>query len=223
MIRLNDIKVEVKNRTILDIPELELAKGKRYGVIGENGSGKTTLLRIIAGTLISNDGQLKGLPSKGEMGYLPQSPYAFSLSVLENVKMAIPVENSEQIAKTALEKVGMGALLKSRGNRLSGGERQRMGLARVLALPRSLLILDEPSSATDIRGTNLIEALLLDWHRESQGTLIFSTHSPAQVVRLADEVLFMDKGRVIERGSPREIFDSPVNEETRSFLSHWKL
>lgn len=223
MIRLNDIKVEVKDRTILDIPRLELAKGKRYGVIGENGSGKTTLLRVLAGTLIGHQGRLVGMPPPGELGYLPQSPYAFSLSVLENVKMAIAEENSDQLARNALKKVGLSDLLRSRGNRLSGGEKQRMGLARVLALPRSLLILDEPSSATDIRGTDIIEALLLDWYRESKGTLFFSTHSPAQVVRLADEVLFMDKGRVIERGSPREIFDSPVNEETRSFLSHWKL
>lgn len=223
MIKLNDIRVEVKNRTILDIPRLELAEGKRYGVIGENGSGKTTLLRLLAGTLEPNTGQLRGMPAAGQVGYLPQSPYAFSLSVLENIKMAITEENSEQIAKTALEKVGLSALLRSRGDRLSGGEKQRMGLARLLALPRSLLILDEPSSATDIRGTDVIEALLLDWHRESKGTLIFSTHSPAQVVRLAEEVLFMDKGRVIERGSPKELFDAPQNEETRSFLSHWKL
>lgn len=223
MIELNDIRVEVKNRTILDIPGLELAEGKRYGVIGENGSGKTTLLRLLAGTLVPNSGQLRGMPAAGQVGYLPQSPYAFSLSVLENIKMAITEENSEQIAKTALEKVGLSALLRSRGDRLSGGEKQRMGLARLLALPRSLLILDEPSSATDIRGTDVIEALLLEWHRESKGTLIFSTHSPAQVVRLAEEVLFMDKGRVIERGSPKELFDAPQNEETRSFLSHWKL
>lgn len=223
MIELNDIRVEVKNRTILDIPGLELAEGKRYGVIGENGSGKTTLLRLLAGTLVPNTGQLLGMPVAGQVGYLPQSPYAFSLSVLENIKMAITEENSEQIAKTALEKVGLSALLRSRGDRLSGGEKQRMGLARLLALPRSLLILDEPSSATDIRGTDVIEALLLEWHRESKGTLIFSTHSPAQVVRLAEEVLFMDKGRVIERGSPKELFDAPQNEETRSFLSHWKL
>lgn len=223
MIELNDIRVEVKNRTILDIPCLELAEGKRYGVIGENGSGKTTLLRLLAGTLAPNTGQLRGMPAAGQVGYLPQSPYAFSLSVLENIKMAITEENSEQIAKTALEKVGLSALLRSRGDRLSGGEKQRMGLARLLALPRSLLILDEPSSATDIRGTDVIEALLLEWHRESKGTLIFSTHSPAQVVRLAEEVLFMDKGRVIERGSPKELFDAPQNDETRSFLSHWKL
>lgn len=223
MISLRDIKVEVRNRTILDIPALELQSGLRYGVIGENGSGKTTLLRILAGTLHPSQGNIEGIPGQDQVGYLPQSPYAFSMSVLKNVTMAIDSPDPDARAREALAKVGMANLLQSRGDKLSGGEKQRMGLARVLAIPRKLLILDEPSSATDIRGTDIVEALLLDWYREQAGTLIFSTHSPAQVVRLADEVLFMDQGRVIERGSPKLIFEAPSRAETKSFLSHWRL
>jgi len=64
---------------------------------------------------------------------------------------------------------------------------------------------------------------LQDWFARSDGTLIFSTHSPAQALRLSDEILFMEKGKVIEQGDPKELFENPQQEETRSFLSHWRL
>ena len=223
MIRLTDIRVRYNNRLILDVPLLELKNGKRYGLIGENGSGKTTLLRILAGTLIPDSGTIEGTEAADKMGYLPQAPHAFSISVLENVKMALDQADADQIAKLALEKVGMSALIAARGDKLSGGEKHRMALARLLAKPRELLILDEPSSATDIRGTDIVEALLQDWYQDSRGTLIFSTHSPAQAMRLADEVLFMDAGRIIERGVPSVVFKNPEKAQTISFLSHWRL
>ncbi|MFA5612815.1 MAG: ATP-binding cassette domain-containing protein, partial [Anaerolineaceae bacterium] len=112
-------------------------------------------------------------------------------------------------------------LADSRGNRLSGGERQRLGLARVLAVPKEVLLLDEPTSATDIRGTDIVEALLQEWFEKTKGLLIFTTHAPAQALRMADEVIFLEEGKVVETGSPQTLFNQPQEPQTQAFLSHW--
>jgi len=224
MIELKDILVRAKERVILDIPHLIFEKGKRYGIIGENGSGKTTLLRVMMGTVQPSQGTIEGLPPNQQTGYLPQSPYAFSFSVLRNVSMVFPnVSDQDELALKALEKVRLSALAQSRGNTLSGGERQRLGLARVLALPRDVLLLDEPTSATDIRGTDVVEALLQEWFQKTTGVLVFTTHAPAQALRIADEVIFLEEGRVVESGSPQEVFYNPRKPQTQAFLSHWVI
>jgi ABC-type nitrate/sulfonate/bicarbonate transport system ATPase subunit len=129
------------------------------------------------------------------MGYMPQNPYAFSFSVLRNVEMALDGEaEREAAAREALRRVGMDALAQASGSKLSGGEAQRMAFARMIAKPRQLLLLDEPTSSTDIKGTDLIEATLLSYLQANACTLIFSTHSPAQALRLAEEVIFWIRG-----------------------------
>lgn len=224
MIELKNVVVKAKNRLILDVPELHFEKGKRYGIIGENGSGKTTLLRLLMGTVKASQGSIEGLNLDHKVGYLPQSPYAFSFSVLRNVSMTLEKEQArETLAFNTLEKVGLAGLIHSRGSTLSGGEKQRLGLARVLAVPKEVLLLDEPTSATDIRGTDLVEGLLQEWFEKTKGLLIFTTHAPAQALRLADEVIFLEDGKVIETGSPEDLFNHPRQEETRAFLSHWVI
>ena len=126
-------------------------------------------------------------------------------------------------AARALEAVGMQNLLMARGNKLSGGEAQRMAVARMIAKPRQLLLLDEPTSSTDIRGTDSIENTLLEYTRNTHCTLIFSTHSPAQVLRLAEEVIFLDQGRILERGPARGVLENPQTENARLFLQHWRI
>lgn len=224
MIELKDVLVQAKDRLILDVPSLRFERGKRYGIIGENGSGKTTLLRVLMGTVKASQGSIEGLNLDHRVGYLPQSPYAFSFSVLRNVSMTLENEQTrEDLAMDVLEKVGLGSLTHSRGSTLSGGEKQRLGLARVLAMPREVLLLDEPTSATDIRGTDIVEALLKEWFEKTRGLLIFSTHAPAQALRMADEVIFLENGKVIETGSPQDLFNHPREVETQAFLSHWVI
>lgn len=224
MIELKDVLVQAKDRLILDVPSLRFERGKRYGIIGENGSGKTTLLRVLMGTVKASQGSIEGLNLDHRVGYLPQSPYAFSFSVLRNVSMTLENEQTrEDLAMDVLEEVGLGSLTHSRGSTLSGGEKQRLGLARVLAMPREVLLLDEPTSATDIRGTDIVEALLKEWFEKTRGLLIFSTHAPAQALRMADEVIFLENGKVIETGSPQDLFNHPREAETQAFLSHWVI
>ena len=128
MISLHNVTKRYAGRTILDIPELSFEEGKRYALIGVNGSGKSTLLRLIAGTLKPDSGQIQGVPL-ADMGYMPQSPYAFSFSVRKNVEIAL--QKTSQPAKSALaalETVGLSALAEARGDKLSGGGNPAHGL-----------------------------------------------------------------------------------------------
>ncbi len=223
MITARNILVKVGGREILDIPLLEFEEGKRYGLIGENGSGKTTLLRVLAGTLKPTQGEVTP-QHLDDFGYMPQSPYAFSFSVLRNVEIALEnTPDRREKAARALEAVGMQNFLWARGNKLSGGEAQRMAVARMIARPRKLLLLDEPTSSTDIRGTDSIENTLLDYARNSSCTLIFSTHSPAQALRLAQEVIFLHQGKILEKGPALEVLENPQTESARLFLQHWRI
>ena len=223
MIDLRDVVQQFGGRIVLEIPELQFVPGKRYGLIGENGSGKTTLIRMLAGTSKPTSGRIEGLEGK-KVGYLPQSPYAFSFSVLQNVALALNGHgDAKEIAQKALVAVGMESLMDARGDRLSGGEAQRMALARVLVRAYDVLLLDEPTSSTDVRSMDLIETTLKEYVQKTQCTLIFSTHSPAQALRLADEVLYLEKGRLVEQGLAETLFHSPQDERTKAFLRHWSL
>lgn len=223
MIDLRDVVQQFGGRIVLEIPELQFVPGKRYGLIGENGSGKTTLIRMLAGTSKPTSGRIEGLEGK-KVGYLPQSPYAFSFSVLQNVALALNGHgDAKEIAQKALVAVGMESLMDARGDRLSGGEAQRMALARVLVRAYDVLLLDEPTSSTDVRSMDLIETTLKEYVQKTQCTLIFSTHSPAQALRLADEVLYLEKGRLVEQGLANTLFHSPQDERTKAFLRHWSL
>lgn len=223
MIEIRNITKKFESRTILDIPALSIEIGKRYALIGVNGSGKTTLLRIIAGTLQPDMGEINHIPSD-HIGYMPQSPYAFSFSVKKNVEIALTRStDSAGRADKALELVGMSQLAHARGNQLSGGETQRMAFARMIALPRKLLLLDEPTSSMDIRGTDQVEDALLRYQVETGCTVILSTHSPAQALRLAEVIIFLDCGRIVEQGSAVSVLKKPQHEVTKLFLQHWKL
>ena len=223
MIDLRDVVQQFGGRIVLEIPGLQFVPGKRYGLIGENGSGKTTLIRMLAGTSKPTSGRIEGLEGK-KVGYLPQSPYAFSFSVLQNVALALNGHgDAKEIAQKALVSVGMEGMMNARGDRLSGGEAQRMALARVLVRAYEVLLLDEPTSSTDVRSMDLIETTLREYVEKTQCTLIFSTHSPAQALRLADEVLYLEKGRLVEQGLAETLFHSPQDERTKAFLRHWSL
>ena len=93
----------------------------------------------------------------------------------------------------------------------------------MIAAPRKLLILDEPTSATDIAGNDLVESALIKYARATGCILIIATHSPAQAMRLSDTVIMLDDGRIVENGPSAEILREPKSEEGRLFLQHWKL
>lgn len=225
MIKIKDIIKEYDGRRILNIDELIFDDNKIYSIMGANGSGKSTLLRILAGVLPADSGTVgHSIVNKRKIGYLPQKPYGFGFSVLKNVEMALDKNKSRtEEAKEALKAVGMLKMAESKGSTLSGGETQRMALARVMAYPREALLLDEPTSASDISGIDLIETAILEYKKRNQCTVIFSTHMPAQALRLADVVIFLDNGVIAEWGSAEKVLTRTENEVTKQFLKHWRI
>lgn len=205
-------------RTVLQIPCLEISEGTRLAVLGPNGSGKSTMLKILAGVL-KNDGEKISLSG---CGYLPQKSYAFDMTVIKNAESTLwdlPRSKRREKAENALRETGMLSLSEAQGKTLSGGEMQRLALARVLAREPKILLLDEPTAACDIESENLIESALSKWN----GTLIFSTHSPAQAMRLGDKAVFLEKGKILEFGSPEKVIMNPKSERVQEYMSHWRI
>jgi len=225
MIDMVNVQKRYGARVALDIPALSIETGERLAVIGPNGSGKSTLLRLLAGVIGADEGVVQsGAFVRGEIGYLPQKPYAFDLSVQKNVELALAGEDGRvERAREALERVGLLHLAKARANRLSGGETQRMAIARVLAKPRKLLMLDEPTASADIQAIELIERAVLDYVDQTGCTLVFSSHAPSQAMRLSTRVLALDGGRIGEHGETAQVLQSPNQESTKAFLKNWKL
>lgn len=227
MVTLQNITKEYGERTVLDIPYFAFKSGRRYAVIGANGSGKTTALRIMAGALEPTSGRVEHVDGvRGGLGYMPQKSYAFGFSVLKNVTIALhgmEKAGAEAAAREALGKVNMLGFAEAKGSGLSGGETQRLALARMLAKKRPLLLLDEPTSATDISGIETIEAALLEYCEQTGCTLIFSTHSPVQATNLAQEIIMLDNGRIVESGSAAQVLYQPRSEQGKRFLRRWKL
>ncbi|MDO4573222.1 MAG: ABC transporter ATP-binding protein [Clostridia bacterium] len=223
MIRVRGLKKRYGGRVVLDIAALDIGAGERVALLGPNGSGKSTLLKLLAGVLRPDEGELS---VAAEACYLPQTPYAFDCSVRRNVLLALhglPRAEAEAEAMRALSLVGLETLAEARGNRLSGGETQRMALARVLARPHALLLLDEPTSAADLAAGGAIEAALADYLDARGAALLFSTHAPAQARRLAERVLLLHEGRVAEDGAPEAVLNAPETPEAAAFLKHWRF
>ncbi len=229
LIELRSLQRLFHRRKVLDIDQLALMRGHRYALVGANGSGKSTLLKLLAGVIKPTGGEIvyHGLDGEYDRAYLPQKPYRFSFSVRQNVIMAIPdkamdKQQRRQQAEEALRRLGIEALADAKGNKLSGGEGQRLALARLLAMPHRLLLLDEPTSATDIAGNELFEEALKNYLAQNQSTLIFATHTLSQAVRLADTVIFLDDGKAVEQGPPEQVLYHPQSDGGKAFLRFWQ-
>lgn len=231
-IELIKVKKQFKNKKALDIENLSLNEGRIYGVLGPNGSGKTTMLRCLAGVEKIDSGNIYFNGSEQEliknMAYMPQQTYLFDMTALENVMLGIlnkgcnKAEAKKQ-AMDALECVGMSSFANEKARSLSGGESQRVALARTLVLRKSVILLDEPASATDVTGLHLIEKYIKQINELYKATIVFTTHNPSQAARISNEVVMMSFGRVVEKGETSHIFDRPQGQETKEFLKSWKI
>lgn len=233
------MKIEVRKarrlrngRVILDAEGLVVESGTIAAVIGLNGAGKTTLLRAVSGLeseegdCILYDGEMK-IPHD-RIAHLTQSSYLFDMTVRRNVLLGLHGKGyteteKEAMALEALKRVGMEAFIDKKTRTLSGGEAQRVTLARTLVMKKDLLVLDEPSSATDIQGAELMESLIRDVNKGSGATVIMTTHNPSQALRLADLIVFMSGGRILEWGHPSKLLKDPQNEETMKYFRNWRI
>ena len=207
-----------EGRTVLDFPGLELESGKIYAVIGANGSGKSTFSKILAGVLPA-DRRGKWLDG-GSVGYMPQKNYAFRMSTKANILLN---GSDEKRANKLMEAIQIHHLASKRADRLSGGETARMALVRLMMKPYDLVILDEPTAAMDMETTILSENLIADYVQETGCAMILVTHSLQQARRIAHQVLYFHKGKLLEYGPKEQVLYDPQMMETKGFLEFYGI
>lgn len=233
--KLHNISKQYHDREVLRINHLEIPDGKIYTILGPNGSGKTTLLRIMALLLRNDEGSLEVLGEKVEwnkgqilrlrrqMSMVTQTSFMFQGSVNYNVayglrKRKMADREIRRRIGEILEMVGMSAYQEADARTLSGGERQKVAIARALILEPRVLFLDEPTSNIDIASAAEIEKYIKYINETWGTTIIMVTHNLFQARRLADEVMFINEGRIIEQGRADLIFEQPHDERTAAFL-----
>ena len=219
--------------------DLSIDKGDVVAILGRSGSGKTTLLRCLdflekadGGTLIF-DGvsyDLKTISKKDirelrkKTGFVFQNYNLFSnMTALENVMEGLVTArkiNKKEALETSLsmlEKVGMLEWKDHYPIQLSGGQQQRVAIARALATKPEVIYFDEPTSALDPELTGEVLTVMKKLAEDGM-TMIVVTHEMGFAREVADEIVFMSEGRIIERGIPKQIFDNPSNERTKNFI-----
>ena len=205
-----------EDRKVLDFPGMELQPGKIYAIIGANGSGKSTFAKILAGIL---PGDKKGTRvDRGSIGYMPQKNYAFRMTTRANILL-----NGADTARAEnlMDAIQLRHLENKRADKLSGGETARMALARLMMRTYDLVVLDEPTAAMDMETTLLSENLIEKYVRETGCALILVTHSLQQARRIADEVWYFHKGKLLEAGTGERVLNTPEKSETRQFLEFY--
>ena len=217
MIEIRNLKKTYGERTVLDIPFLEIEEGQAVAFAGANGSGKTTLLKILAGTLRATEGEIK---KPGSVLYMPQQSYAFRGDLIRNITIS-GADKAE--AAALLERLELSRLADKQASSLSGGELQRLSLCRVISKDCGLLLLDEPTSACDAKGAELVTEAIKEYRRKCGCTVLMSTHSPSLALKAADRLIIFNNGRIESDGDPREILSNPGTEWAKSFIAGWKI
>ncbi len=232
--------------TVLRGVSLVVEKGEVLCIIGPSGSGKSTLLRCTAclepfsGGIARLDGEILGYRLHGiklyplssralaaqrtEIGMVFQHFNLFAnLSVLDNITLApmlirkLSRQQAEQKARQLLERVGLADKEKSFPAQLSGGQQQRVAIARALAMEPKVMLFDEPTSALDPELVDEVLAVIKDLAQEGM-TMVVVTHEMAFAADVADHLIFMDDGVIVEEGKPISLLSNPSNERTRAFL-----
>jgi polar amino acid transport system ATP-binding protein len=244
MIRLEGVHKRFGELEVLRGVDLEVAKGEVVCILGPSGSGKSTLLRCVnlleppeSGEIFIEGRDICRGPGSGtgeqswELDFVRQRVgivfQQFNLfphrSVLENVTLAPRQvlgksrEEAEAIARTLLERVGLGDKFQQYPERLSGGQQQRVAIARALAMEPQVMLFDEVTSALD---PELVKEVL-DTMRElaAEGmTMLVVTHELGFAKEVGDQVVFMDGGVIVEQGPPAQVLDDPQQERTKQFL-----
>lgn len=221
MIKLHNIKKIYGDRTVLDIENLTFPKGETVAIVGPNGSGKSTLLKIIADTVKTYNGSIE---RNGKILYLPQQNIPFRKSVRKNILFSMEKsENKDKRCDDILLKLALSHLADKNAKGLSGGEAQRLSLGRILVNDSDFLLLDEPTSATDIEGAELVEKALTEYRERTGCGIIMTTHSPAQALKLADRIIMLCDGKIAEDGNPEDLLKNPETEWGRKFISMWTI
>ena len=231
-IRIEGINLSYGSNHVLRNVDLDIGPGELFAFLGPSGCGKTTLLRLIAGFKHADTGRvliggqdISGLPPwKRDVGMVFQS-YALwpHMSVARNVafgleERSVPRAEITKRVKAALDLVGLTSLGERRPSQLSGGQQQRVALARTIAIEPKVLLLDEPLSNLDAKLRVQVRRELRDLQQRLGLTTIFVTHDQEEANTICDRIAVMNEGLVQQVGTPRELYEQPVNLFVASFL-----
>ena len=236
MIELKDVRKSFGKNEVLKGINLQIDKGEVVVIIGPSGSGKSTVLRtmnyleeptsghvIVDGMDLSDKNKLNAV--RTEVGMVFQNFNLFPhMTVLDNLTLA-PVnvrktdkKEAQDIAMKLLERVGLADKAQMYPDSLSGGQKQRVAIARALAMKPKVMLFDEPTSALDPEMVREVLDVMKSLADEGM-TMVIVTHEMGFAKEVADRVLFVDGGQILEDGTPAQVFDSPSSDRTKLFLS----
>ena len=237
VIKINEMHKWFGSFHVLKNINLEVSQGERIVICGPSGSGKSTLIRCInrlevhqQGHISVNgvelSGDLKNLEViRSDVGMVFQSFNLFPhLSVLENCTLAriwvrkMPKKDAEELAMEYLKRVKIPEQAKKFPGQLSGGQQQRVAIARALCMKPKIMLFDEPTSALDPEMIKEVLDTMIEL-AETGMTMLVVTHEMGFAKKVADRVIFMDEGEIIEQNTPKLFFTKPTNDRTKLFLS----
>lgn len=215
-------------KALLENLSFTLPRGGLTALVGPNGSGKSLTLRLCHGLLTPTSGGVSWATPVGATGWrrhamVFQKPVMLRRSARANLLHALAaigmdLRERETRSDMALERFGLGEMAGRPARLMSGGEQQRLAIARAWAMAPEVLFLDEPTSQLDPGATRQIEEMLMTLKTEGV-TLVMASHDMRQVRRLADRVLFLNRGRLVEDTPTRTFLDSPSSGDARAFVS----
>lgn len=220
-----NVDYRVGSVSILCGIDLEIAGGPPTLLLGPNGSGKTTLLKLAMGLITPTAGSItyggRDSPAPGTRAFVFQKPMMLRRTVAANVAFALKAAGRRpdrlEIIRLLAE-VGLEGMDDRPARRLSGGEQQRLALARALARDPEVLFLDEPTASLDPASTKAVEDIVARVAK-SGVKIVMTTHDLGQARRLASEVVFLAKGRLVERAPVEAFFTKPATDEARRFVA----
>lgn len=221
-IKILNAKKEYKGKEALYIDELNFNNGYIYALMGLNGSGKTTLLQCASGVETFTEGQILYDDSndidsvRKRISVMPQKPYLFNCSVADNIILGLKFRKlCKNDIKDRLNKYlpyfDLKGLLTKNSRQLSGGEQAKTALLRTAILETEVTFLDEPTASMDIDSTLRAEKLIKNMRSDTR-SVILVTHDLLQAERTADYIIFLDRGRIIEKGEKDKVFNNPEHE-----------
>jgi molybdopterin-binding protein len=238
VLALQGLRYEVGGRVILDIPEFTVESSGILAILGPNGAGKSTLLRVLAGLSRPSHSTLSFFGGKGKNGgtggdeefegdaavralrlrsaFVFQNPYIWTGSVRRNLELGLrfrrlDAAEIERRVDAIVEQLDLGPVLERDAGTLSGGEVQRVALARALVLDPEILFLDEPSSNLDAEAHASLREDLDRVARVRARAIILATHDRPDAFYLADRIAVLREGRIVQTGTPQELFENPVD------------